>query len=302
MISLRRIFFVIDFASLFLTVRAQTYDTLIYTDQHQLHFKIIKGSGIPILFETGAGDELSVWDSIIPSIHKITGTTIILYERAGFGSSTINKQDTIADHHGINSSLKDLEIALSMLGYNQDIMLVSHSYGGYISTLYANKYPGLIKGVVFIDVNHNFYFKNDYLKKEAEQNKKEIKKLKERSLGFYYLATNIQKTVDIIGDQSISPDIPAIDLVNDIGLFKEKDKNQYWKACHQQFVSHHPKSIGITAYHCHHYIWFDNPELVITAISNLYSNICPKQEKLPILERLADYNLKALNRKTCLGK
>lgn len=278
------------------SIRAQTIDTLIDIGDHHLHFKIIKGKGIPMLFETGAGDDLSVWDNMIPSIQKITGATLILYDRAGFGASTINQQDTLADHHSINNNLEDLEKSLALLEYNQDIMLVSHSYGGYISTLYANKYSQRIKGIVFIDVNHDFYFRNDYLEKEAQNNKKEIKKLKERSPGFYYLALNIQKTVNTVGDQTIPTDIPVIDMVNDIGLFKEKEKNQHWKDCHQKFVSHHPLAKGITAINCHHYIWLDNPELVITAISTLYAQLNGDNEKCIILERLSDYQLNVINR------
>jgi len=151
---------------------AQTIDTSIIIDSHRIHFNIFKGSGIPILFESGAGDDATVWDSIIKPIAELTNATIIMYDRAGFGKSTIDTVSASNSDNWILDGLKDLEIGLEALGYNKDIILVSHSYGGYLSSLYANKYPDRVKSIILIDVSHNFHAKT--AKKEAKNMQKKL--------------------------------------------------------------------------------------------------------------------------------
>ena len=63
--------------------KCQTIDTLIDVGGYRLHFHIIKGKGMPILFEGGAGADVSVWDIILKPIADITHATLITYDRAG---------------------------------------------------------------------------------------------------------------------------------------------------------------------------------------------------------------------------
>ena len=99
--------------------QSQTIDTLVEVGNHKLHFKIVKGNGIPILFESGAGDDGTVWNSILAPIAEITGATLITYDRAGFGKSTINTLETDESKHGIINSVEDLEEGLKIFGYDK---------------------------------------------------------------------------------------------------------------------------------------------------------------------------------------
>jgi pimeloyl-ACP methyl ester carboxylesterase len=96
------------------SVQAQTIDTLIDVGGYKLHFDIIKGKGIPILFEAGGGEDATTWKKIIHPIAERTATTLITYDRAGFGKSTF---DTA--RHGILNGMTGLETALKKLGYDQ---------------------------------------------------------------------------------------------------------------------------------------------------------------------------------------
>ena len=275
--------------------QSQTVDTLVDIGNHKLHFNIIKGKGIPILFEAGAGNDETVWNSILKPIAEITGTTLITYDRAGFGKSTINTLETDESKHGIISSVEDLEAGLKILGYDKEIMLISHSYGGHLSTLYSVRHPNLVKSILLIDVTHNFYFMNDYFEKESKKEEKHLPELKKNNLGFYYLASNFSETIKILGKLTIPQNIPVIDFINDIPLFKEKDKIAYWKECHMKFIESHPNSIGITAYGCHHYIWFDNPSLVISTISKSYAETLDEKQKNIVCQRALNYTILSLN-------
>ena len=111
--------------------QAQTIDTLIDVGGHKLHFNILKGKGIPILFEAGNGDDGSVWQPILNDLFKATNATIITYDRAGLGKSEI---DTIKI--SFKNEVKDLETALQKLGFSKKIFIVCHSFGGYYTSLF----------------------------------------------------------------------------------------------------------------------------------------------------------------------
>lgn len=271
----------------------QTIDTLVDVGNHKLHFNIIKGSGIPILFEAGGGSDGTVWNSILKPIADITGATIITYDREGFGKSTINTLETEVSKHGILNSVLDLEIGLKKLGYDKQIMLVSHSFGGYFSTLYSVRNPNLVKSIVLIDVNHNFMEK--FVESDLKKQDKLIPEWKKTNLGLYYMASNIRETTEMMSKLSIPQNIPVVDFVNGVSPFKETEKAEFWKECHKKFVESHPKSFGITAFECGHGIWFDNPSLVITTITKSYAETLNEKQKTEVYKRTLNYAISSLN-------
>nr|WP_315252688.1 alpha/beta fold hydrolase [uncultured Flavobacterium sp.] len=283
------------FFILFISIKSQsqTIDTLVDVGNHKLHFHIIKGTGIPILFEAGGGSDGTVWNSILKPIADITGATIITYDREGFGKSTINTLETEVSKHGMLNSILDLETGLKKLGYNKQIMLVSHSYGGYFSTLYAIRNPNLVKSIVLIDVNHNFMEK--FVESDLKKQEPLILEWKKSNLGLYYMASNIRETVKMMSQISIPQHIPVVDLVSGIQSFKETEKVEYWKECHKKFVDSRPKSIGITAFECGHGIWFDNPSLVITTIAKSYAETLNEKQKMEVYERTLNYAISSSN-------
>ncbi|MCV9932650.1 alpha/beta fold hydrolase [Flavobacterium sp. LS1R47] len=278
----------------FITAKSQskTVDTLVDVGNHKIHFKIVKGKGIPILFDSGGGNDGSVWNSILKPISEITDATLITYDRAGFGTSTIDTLQTNDAKQGIISSIEDLEIGLKKLGYDKEIMLVSHSYGGYLSTLYATRHPKLVKGVVLIDVNHS-YFEDGYIEKVLATQDKLIPQWKKSNKGIYYMSATIAKTVKIMSKLSIPQNIPVVDFVNGIPFYKIPDEIERWKNCHNKYVENNPNVTGIIAYGCGHAIWMDNPPLVITAITKMYAN--SSKQKTEIQERALQYTIQAFN-------
>ena len=273
--------------------QSQTIDTLVDVGNHKLHFNIIKGTGIPILFEAGGGSDGTVWNSILKPIADITGATIITYDREGFGKSTINTLETEVSKHGMLNSILDLEIGLKKLGFKNQIMLVSHSFGGYFTTLYSVRNPNLVKSIVLIDVNHNFMDK--FVESDLKKQELLIPEWKKNKLGLYYMASNIRETVKMMSEISIPQNIPVVDLVSGIQSFKETEKVEYWKECHKKFVESHPKSIGITAFECGHGIWFDNPSLVITTIAKSYAETLNEKQKTEVYKRTLDYAISSSN-------
>ena len=279
---------------LFITVKSQsqTIDTLVDVGNHKIHFKIAKGKGTPILFDAGGGNDGSVWKSILNQTSKITNATLITYDRAGYGTSTIDTLQTDNSKHGIISSIEDLETGLKKLGYDKEILLVSHSYGGYLSKLYASRHPKLVKGVVLIDVNHNYY-EDGYIEKVVATQDKLIPQWKKNNKATYYMALTIFETVKIMSKISIPQNIPVVDFVSGIPFLKTTEEIERWKECHRNYVANNPNVTGITANGCGHGIWMGNPPLVITTIAKLYAST--SNQRVEIQDRALQYSITACN-------
>jgi tetratricopeptide (TPR) repeat protein len=275
--------------------RSQTIDTLIGVGNHIIHFHVLKGKGMPILFEAGAGNDGSIWDTILPPIINNTGATVITYDRAGFGKSSINNTDTSLSKHGLLSGIDDLELGLKKLGFGKQIMLVSHSYGGYYSTLYSVRHPDLVKSIVLIDINHNFYSNQVYLAEEIQSEEQSLSEWKKNNPGLYYLHATIGETAKMMESISIPLSIPVVDIISGIPVFEEKDKLNFYRQCHRKFVDSHPKSIEITAYQCHHYVWQDNPNLIVNIISKAYAETLEEKRKTEVYQRALTYAISSCN-------
>jgi pimeloyl-ACP methyl ester carboxylesterase len=89
-------------------INGQVIDTLIDNGKCNLHFSILPGKGMPILFETGYRDNTKIWDGIIQPIADITGAPVITYDRQGFDKSTIDSK-----RKGIEDEINGLETALT---------------------------------------------------------------------------------------------------------------------------------------------------------------------------------------------
>jgi tetratricopeptide (TPR) repeat protein len=273
--------------------QAQTIDTLVSVGNHKIHFNITKGKGIPILFECGGGSVSTTWNSLLKPLHEITGTTLITYDRAGGGRSTIDTSETDPKKHSIINLMEDLEAGLKKLGYDKEIMLVAHLYGGYLATLYSVRHPNLVKSVVLIDVNHNYFDK--YVEEDIKEGEKYLPEFKKNRLGLYYQLVNERETTTMFSSLSIPQHIPVIDFVHGITHLKDSTRDEYWKMCHKKFVESHPKSTAITAYECGHSIWYQNPSLVIHAIAKSYAETQPDKQKTEVYQRAMSYAITATN-------
>ena len=281
---------------------SQTVDTLMDVGNHKIHFHILKGQGIPILFEAGAERDASVWgETFLQQVASMTNATVIAYDRAGMGKSTLNP-DTAFSKQGIISNVEDLEAGLKKLGYDQEIMLVSHSYGGYLSTLYSYRHPELVKSIVLIDVNMDLYAQDKYLQESIKEEAKFMAGYKKNNPGFYYLHATFPETAKLMEKYTIPVTIPVVDIVRELPAFYTKSKFEDYKAVHQQFVRGHRKCTSIVAYGCNHGIWADNPPLVKSIISKAYAETLPETEKSKLYARTLNYTINSVNESKMVKK
>jgi len=272
-----------------LSAKGETIDSMVNVGNYHLHFHIVKGTGTPILFESGGGDDATVWRDILPALADITHATLITYDRSGFGQSGLDPQS-----HGIVNGMAALEKGLQSLGYNGDVILVGHSFGGFYSTLYAARHPKTVKAVVLIDANIVCFYTPERLVSTQKAIDESLPKLKDTKPGAYYQSSDFSRTVEVLRETSLPSHIPVIDIVSEKTPFSENADIQDWKRCHKEFGDAAHRE-GIIAYESGHYIFKENPALTINAIVKAYASTLSDEQRLPILERSLSYNLDAAN-------
>lgn len=274
--------------------RCQNIDTLIDVGGYRLFFHIIKGKGMPILFENGSGADVTIWDTILKPLADITHATLITYDRAGFGKSELDSTNQDINKHGILNGIEGLETGLKKLGYDGNIMLVACSFGGFCATLYAARHPAIVKTAVWIDINHVSWFINSFVDTEMNERKRNSEIIKNRSLSLYYQQLNLQNTIELMRKTPFPPTIPAIDLVSEFN-FPDSISSARWRDCHRQFAAAQPNREGITAHGCRHVIFQDNPLLVIGAIVKAYEGTLERGQGEEIMKRFLSYSIEASN-------
>jgi pimeloyl-ACP methyl ester carboxylesterase len=113
---------------------------------HKLHFRVYGGGQETVVLESGFGYGAAEWDELAPRLQKATGATIISYDRAGLGKSELPEAP-----YDLHEEVVGLQMGLLALGRTRDLVLVGHSYGGYLIQLYANFHPGDVRGLVYVD-------------------------------------------------------------------------------------------------------------------------------------------------------
>lgn len=268
---------------------AQAIDTQVDIGGNRLHFHIVKGSGMPILFEAGGGDDSMMWRDILPPLADITGATLIAYDRPGFGKSGLDTK-----RHGIANNISDLEQGLKTLGYDGDIMLVGHSLGGSYVKLYAARHPEKVKAGVLIDVPHVCFLTPRQVDTMLGEYQSQMEGFKANRPGLYYLLSDYWSIVDVMRKTEFPTSLPLTAIVAENPPFKSAPEVRQWKICHQEFVqaSSNRKSIVAAT---GHFVFQDNPALVVNAIVEAYADTLTADQKAPLLERSLSYNIDAVN-------
>jgi len=291
----RSLFITLVFGALIVNSgKCQDLDTLVDVGGYHLHFHIIKGNGTPILFESGSGADVTVWDTILKPLADVTHTTLITYDRAGFGKSELDSSNEDINKHGILNGIEGLEAGLKKLGYDGNIILVASSFGGFCATLYAARHQTTVKALVGVDMNHVSWFTDSFVNAEMIERKRDAEIIKSRGLAIFYQQLNLQNTIDLMRKTPFPPTVPAIDLVSQFN-FPDSLYSARWRECHRQFAAAQPNREGIFANECGHIIFRDNPLLVISAIVKAYAGTLNREQNDEMIKRLLSYNLVAAN-------
>jgi pimeloyl-ACP methyl ester carboxylesterase len=114
---------------------------------HRLH-AILMGEGEPtVVFESGAGNEGSVWTLVQREVAK--HTRAVAYDRAGMGWSDSGPTPRTTETYAT-----ELRTLLDRSGIGAPYVLVAHSLGGLFANQFASMYPDDVAGMVFVDAGY----------------------------------------------------------------------------------------------------------------------------------------------------
>lgn len=259
-------------------VHSQTIDTLIDLGDYQLHFSIITGKGTPILFEAGNGDDGSVWEPLLQRIYDATGATLITYDRAGLGRSSIDTTKI-----SFARELKHVKRALKQLGYKKDFFLVAHSFGGFYAAEFARRNKRKINGAVFIDTSTPCGLNVSYATKVRNTISDDNWNLiREYKVGLYYVLQAFPEIAAYMSTRFMKNSIPLTVIAADTRTpskeIGETEQDMINMAnCLKEF-GRLPNHKYVLAANTGHKVWKDDPKIVIDEIVQLYHQTTKKNQ------------------------
>lgn len=97
-----------------------------------------------VLFESGMGGPAAEWLAVQRSISRKART--LAYDRAGYGGSDVDTHERTLDR-----IVDDLAAMLDALSENGPLVIVGHSWGGAIATVFADRYPERLAALVLVE-------------------------------------------------------------------------------------------------------------------------------------------------------
>lgn len=247
--------------------KSQTLDTVVDVGNgYRMHFNIIKGKRPPILFESGFGNGGDVWKNVTPHIARATEATIITYDRLTYSENMNNYLIPL------EAETKALENGLAKLAYaKENVMLVAHSLGGMYCSFYASRHPIEVKAAVFID-DADICSLTDHFERVKTTSQDTIEQY------LFRLLNTVKKS-------TMPLNIPLTDIVADTHFDDEGKPDSTWLSCHKDFVAQSPARKLLLAYNVGHYVFVENPSIVVNTIITQYALHLAPNQKTIILEK-----------------
>jgi pimeloyl-ACP methyl ester carboxylesterase len=243
---------------------------------YSLHFRIIQGTGATILLESGGGMDSTEWTKLAPLLAKETGATVVAYDRAGFGQSDLPetkydlREDTAAMWRG-----------LEQLGLDHDLILVGHSYGGFLIRFEASEHPRAVKGLVFVDPftvefvdlfgiekcnNHPMMGKLPFDASRPETLTK-FQRAVVRMVGAP--VSNLAEKCALMREANVPEGIPARVITAGRNFLPDPEDQKLWRESHERLTASIKDAKLIVADKSGHGIPQVQPDLIISVVSEV---------------------------------
>ncbi|RPH32458.1 MAG: alpha/beta fold hydrolase [Bacteroidales bacterium] len=221
-------------------------------------YSIINNSKYLVVFETGLGNDHSVWNlKNIPSLISSL-SDVLLYDRAGYGMS-----EKESSPRNIDKLRAELENVINTSINGRKVILVGHSLGGMIIRDYAIKNPSKTAAILFIDPSHEFY--NQPTQADEDMLYNSFYSAYGSSFGGTMEARELIEDSQYMNTISDMPDVPVIVLTS---MKEDASQNaadrQKWFDAHELLKNGVSDFTHITTTNSGHYIMVEEPEIVLT--------------------------------------
>jgi len=242
-----------------------------------LYFQIYKGGEPIVVLESGGSLNSTQWATFAPALVKATGATVVTYDRAGFGKSELP-----ATPYDLAQETGWLFTALAELGFDKNLILAGHSYGGLLIRHEAATHTGAVKGMVFVDpftvdfvdiLGIDFCNNTDGLGKLPNVSPEEYAKLDNTQkadlrMGGYPTGGNLGSKCELIRPLKLPAGIPVRVLTSGRTWLPENLMTA-WRLAHERFAASIPGAKLVVAAESDHMIPERQPDLLLSALAEV---------------------------------
>jgi pimeloyl-ACP methyl ester carboxylesterase len=111
----------------------------------ELHLLEWSTEGVPMLLLHGFGNEAHIWDDFAPIVAPHYRTLAL--DHRGHGQSGWDPEG----RYEVDSLVDDVEAVTAALGIER-LVIVAHSLGGRVATIFAGRHPERMAGLVIVDI------------------------------------------------------------------------------------------------------------------------------------------------------
>jgi len=137
-------------------------------DGNQIHYLEWSTEGVPLLFLHGFGNDASIWNDYAPEV--VDAYRVLALDHRGHGDSDWDPERRYA--HG--DMVGDVEAVTEALGIDR-LVVIGHSLGGRIATLFCGRQPERIAGFVIVDIGPEVDARGSTrIRQDVESNQKPV--------------------------------------------------------------------------------------------------------------------------------
>jgi pimeloyl-ACP methyl ester carboxylesterase len=255
---------------------AEAVEKLVDVGGYNLNFRIIPGHGHAILLEAGGAMDSTEWNVLAPRLARETGATVIAYDRAGFG-----KSDLPETKYDLREDTAALWRGLRTLGLDRDLVLVGHSYGGFLIRFEAAEHPDAVRGVVFVDpftVEFVDIFGIEYCNNHPMMGKLPFDTSRPETLSKFQRAcvrmsgapgSNLAEKIAVMRQAVVPEGIPVRVITAGIAFLPKPEEQKAWRESHERFTASIKGATLVVAEKSGHMIPFSQPDLIVSVVSEV---------------------------------
>ena len=234
----------------------------------------VSGSGSPtVLFESGGGDNSAVWAAVEPEVRRRRRVTTVLYDRAGLGRS-----ERKPGPYRIDDEVAAVRAALTACGVAGPLVLVAHSYGGFVSLRMAEE-DRRVAGLVLVDANLPGFFDDAQVARLLDRVKPMLPEMARAApkIGkvMVPLTLALPRTARRMRSVAIPASLPIVDILAEKTWLPTPEEVAAMRRAHAAFVAASPYREMVFAKGSGHYVMRDRPKVVIESIGRLIDRLRP---------------------------
>lgn len=232
----------------------------------------VRGVGSPtVVFEAGGGEDSSVWADLEATVRRECQVRTMMYDRAGLGRSAPTEPP-----YRVHDEADALRRELDRHGITAPIVLVAHSYGGFIATLVAADDPR-IAGVVLVDATLAGFFDEAQLERLRERYTPQFPALEQAAPQLARVMIPLIRaypdTVARLRQVDIPAGTPTIDIVAEHTWVDSPEEVSALRQAHRDFVAASPRRQAVYAEGSGHHVMRDRPDLVLGAVAQMITSV-----------------------------